>query len=137
MSVESGLVTLLAPLVSGRCYPAPAPRDVVSPFLTFQRISTSPYQRTTDPACKPLEAVLMQLDCYVEDSAAGGATSLGYDDVVDLAETVRATLFNGAGIYGGVNVVDDEFDEESDLTESGAHGPVWRRSLSFNMIVRS
>lgn len=137
MTIEAGLVALLAPLVGGRVYPAPAPRDVASPFLTYQRITTTPYERTVDPTVKPLEAVLMQLDCYAEDSSSGGATGFGYEDAVDLAAAVRAALFNSSSAFTDVEVDDVEFAEEQDLGETGAHGPIWRRSLSFNLVQRS
>lgn len=38
MTVESTIVTLLGPLVSGRIYPDVAPPDAVRPYLTYQQV---------------------------------------------------------------------------------------------------
>lgn len=42
MAIEGTIQTLLAALVSGRCYPLNAPDPVAKPYITFQVISNIP-----------------------------------------------------------------------------------------------
>lgn len=72
MAIEGTLQTLLAALVSGRCYPLNAPDPVDKPYITFQVVSNIPSVSLDGP--NGTENRRMQIDIW--DKTYGGAKAL-------------------------------------------------------------
>jgi hypothetical protein len=127
VTLEAGLVTRLSPLVSGRIAPAIAQRDMGYPMVTYQRIDTEVFGDVMDLAVPGHERIPMQIDCWSDAS---------YNEAVTLAEDVRTALFSATGAYDGDDVIIVRFAGMADLPELASGEPLWRRSLTFNFVVR-
>ncbi len=135
MTLEVGLVSKLGGLVDGRIYAGIAPRKAVSPFITYQTVSTEQLGRVLDPTIRPHERRRVQISIWARDSAHGNETNVEYADVVTLRDSVVAALDRVQGAYGNADVMEARFEDERDLPESEGT-PHWRRVLDFTFIVR-
>jgi hypothetical protein len=72
MAIEGDIQTLLAALVSGRCYPLTAPDPVTKPYIIYQAVSEVP-QNSLDGATG-LNNRRMQVDVY--DTSYGATKTL-------------------------------------------------------------
>lgn len=96
---------------AGAVYPAPAPQNTPSPFVTFQRIAADRIYSLRGPS--GLAGPLIQIDCWSEQPELGGS----YAQAKALGEAVRKRLDGYRGAMGSVAVKEITIEGERDLFE--------------------
>ena len=109
------------PALGGRVYPLKAPQDVLTPYVTFQRITATRYSafgRDTEPA----EATV-QVDVY-------GHQGDGYGAFNAVTEAVRAALqrqSSGSAIDMYLDAERDDYEEDTELYRKSYDVRAWYR----------
>lgn len=92
-------------------YPAPAPQNCPSPFITFQRITAE--RVYSNDGFSGLAGPIIQLDCWVESPELNGS----YAAAKNLGEAVRRRLDGYVGPMGSVMTRGATIESERDLYE--------------------
>ena len=119
-------------LVGARIYPAPAPQDVLSPFLTYQVVG-SDQAGSSYSARAVFDISTLQIDCWHEqiDRVSDGASHF-YGAVSVLSRAVRTAL-DRQGDPTGADAIDGiQFTDWYDLSDE-QHA---RRVCRFDIYVR-
>lgn len=114
MAVEGDIQALLAPLVSGRCYPLTAPVGTVRPYIIFQVIS-NPVLNTLEGDAGISERRI-QVDVWAD--SYGAAKGLLKD---------ATAAITGAG-HLRMNDNPDQYDSETEIYGASADFSVWGAS---------
>ena len=96
----------------GAIYPAPAPQNCPSPFVTFQRITAE--RVYSNDGFSGLAGPIIQIDCWVESPELNGS----YAAAKNLGEAVRRRLDGYVGPMGSIMTRGATIESERDLYES-------------------
>ena len=113
MTVESDLVTLLSPLVSGRVFPDVAPTNTTRPYITYQQIGGVAVT-FVERAVVPKKNGFIQITCWSSSRAASQALALQVEQAM-----IEATAFQAEHMSAPTSVHSDELDlygTEQDFT---------------------
>lgn len=109
-------------IVRDRVYPAPAPQNVASPFVTFSRITAERNYTIYGP--DRLTGALLQIDCWSDAPEYQGS----YRIAKQLGIAVRQALHGFRGMMGPVRIQETDLEGERDLFEAQDH----TRRVSFD-----
>jgi Protein of unknown function (DUF3168) len=115
-------VRAVADIVADRIYPAPAPQNAPSPFVTFQRISVDRNYTIYGPAA--LTGAVLQIDCWSDAPEYQG----NYREAKLLGIAVRQALHGFRGMMGLLHIQETNIESERDLFEAQDH----TRRVSFD-----
>lgn len=112
MAIEGTIQSVLASLVSGRCFPMVAPDGTLTPYITFQVISNVPLMELDRR--NGTENRRLQVDIF--DKTYGGAKTL--------EETVKTTM-DAAAFTNIPMLSSDLYEEETQLYRVTMDYSIW------------
>lgn len=113
MAIEGDIQALLAPLVSGRCYPlVNTSTAIVKPYLTFQVVSNVPTVSLDGPS--NLENRRVQIDVWADT----------YGAAKSLEATIKTTM-QGSSFVNIPLLTQDFYEEETKLYRVSMDFSVW------------
>jgi hypothetical protein len=112
LAVEGDIQTLLAALVSGRCYPLVAPELVVKPYIVYSVISNVPSVSLDGPT--DTEQRRIQVDVWGET----------YASVKGLEVTIKSTMAGSSIVNIPLSTM-DLYESETKLFRISMDFSVW------------
>jgi hypothetical protein len=98
MTIEATIQTLLGALCSGRCYPLiNTSANIVSPYITFQVISSSP-MLVTENSADP-EKMRLQIDVWAETYGAAKTLAASVKTAIDTSTAFASALEMSMDLY--------------------------------------
>jgi hypothetical protein len=109
-------------IVGERIFPAPAPQNTASPFVTFSRITADRNYTIYGP--DKLTGGLLQIDCWSDAPEYQGS----YRIAKSLGIAVRQALHGFRGMMGALRIQETTIEAERDIFEAQDH----TRRVSFD-----